>query len=126
MLVFEIVGGNRLEGEVDLSGAKNASLPILLGSILSDGIVELENVPTLLKDIKVIIRIMRRLGADVAVKGSSVTIDPSGLREAVVPAVLASKIRYSLLLLGILLSRFGKFELPFPGDRILPADNIGH
>ena len=116
MLVFEIVGGNRLEGEVDLSGAKNASLPILLGSILSDGIVELENVPTLLKDIKVIIRIMRRLGADVAVKGSSVTIDPSGLREAVVPAVLASKIRYSLLLLGILLSRFGKFELPFPGD----------
>lgn len=115
MAMFEIVGGKPLSGEMHLSGAKNAALPILLGSMLSGGVVELENVPTQMKDIKVAIRVMRRLGAAVSVKGSHVTVDPSGLSTTVVPTLLASKIRSSLILLGILIARFGEVDLPFPG-----------
>lgn len=115
MAVLEINGGRTLEGEVRLSGAKNAALPILFGSLLSDGIVELENVPTLMEDIKVAIKVMRRLGVDVSIKGSSVRIDPGGFKETVVPTLLASRIRSSLILLGLFLARFGRVELPFPG-----------
>jgi UDP-N-acetylglucosamine 1-carboxyvinyltransferase len=115
MAVFEIIGGKPLEGEVQLSGSKNAALPILLCSMLSEGTVELENVPTLMEDIKVAIRVMRRLGVKVTVKGSSVRIDPSGLDTTVVPTLLASKIRSTLILLGILLAKLGKVELPLPG-----------
>ncbi len=115
MALFRIAGGNRLNGEIDLSGAKNASLPILFGSIISGGIVELENVPVLMEDIKVAIEIIRSIGAKVEVKGNSVTIDPSGINDPALPLDLVTRIRYSLLLLGAFLNRFGKVELPFPG-----------
>ncbi len=115
MAVFEIDGGHRLSGEVSLSGAKNAALPILFGSLLSEGIVELEDVPTLMEDVKVSIDVIRHLGAGVEVEGTSVVIDPSGVGEAVLPMELVSKIRYSLLLLSVLLVKFGRVELPFPG-----------
>ncbi|MBN2184279.1 MAG: UDP-N-acetylglucosamine 1-carboxyvinyltransferase [Candidatus Krumholzibacteriota bacterium] len=115
MAIFEVVGGKRLSGEIELSGAKNAALPILFGSLLSDGVVDLRNVPTGMEDIKVAIQVIRRLGADVKVSGNSVTIDSSTIKEPVIPYELASRIRYSLLLLGVFLARFGKVELPFPG-----------
>jgi UDP-N-acetylglucosamine 1-carboxyvinyltransferase len=115
MALYEIIGGNRLSGEVALSGAKNAALPILFGSLLSSGKVELENVPTRMADIGIALKLIRKMGATVRVKGSHVTIDPSGIAEPIVPALLASKIRYSLLLLGVCLVRFGRVELPFPG-----------
>lgn len=115
MKFFEIEGGRPLHGSVALSGAKNAALPILFGSLLSSGRVELGNVPTRLEDVRIAIRLMRRLGAEVRVKGSNVTIDPSGLDKVLVPCKLASKIRYSLLLLGVLLARLGEVRLPFPG-----------
>ncbi|MBU8920966.1 MAG: UDP-N-acetylglucosamine 1-carboxyvinyltransferase [Bacteroidales bacterium] len=115
MAVFEVMGGNPLSGEISLSGAKNAALPILFGSLMSSGTVKLHNVPTGMQDIKVAIKVIRKLGARVVVKGSDVTIDPSTICEAVIPYELASKIRSSLLMLGIFLSRFGKVLLPFPG-----------
>ena len=115
MAIFRITGGNRLNGEVILSGAKNASLPILFGSLISDGLVELENVPVLMEDIRVAIEIIRGVGATVEVNGNSVTIDPSGIKDPALPLELVSRIRYSLLLLGAFLNRFGRVELPFPG-----------
>jgi UDP-N-acetylglucosamine 1-carboxyvinyltransferase len=115
MAKFRVSGGNRLNGEVNLSGAKNASLPILFGSLISDGIVELENVPVLMEDIKVAIEIIRSIGASVEVSGNSVRIDPSGIKDPALPLELVSRIRYSLLLLGAFLNRFGRVELPFPG-----------
>ncbi|MDD3642903.1 MAG: UDP-N-acetylglucosamine 1-carboxyvinyltransferase [Candidatus Krumholzibacteria bacterium] len=115
MAIFEVKGGARLEGEVVLSGAKNAALPMLFGSLLSTGTVELRNVPVRMADIKVAIRILRKMGASVTVEGTTVAIDPSGVSSPVVPADLASKIRYSLLLLGVMLVKFGRVELPFPG-----------
>lgn len=115
MAVFRINGGNRLNGEVNLSGAKNASLPILFGSLISKGIVELENVPVLMEDIRVAIEIIKNVGASVEVNGTSVIIDPSGIKDPALPLELVSRIRYSLLLLGAFLNRFGRVELPFPG-----------
>ncbi|UCF05091.1 MAG: UDP-N-acetylglucosamine 1-carboxyvinyltransferase [bacterium] len=115
MAFLEVTGGTEIHGEMHLSGAKNAALPILLCSLLSEGIVELENIPTLMEDIKVAVHVMRRLGAKVTVKGSNVTVDPSGLERFVVPTLLASRIRSSLILLGILLARTGRVEMPFPG-----------
>jgi len=115
MALFRITGGNKLAGEVNLSGAKNASLPILFGSLISDGIVELENVPVLMEDIRVALEIIRSIGADVKIDGNRVVIDPSGIKSSALPLELVSRIRYSLLLLGVFLNRFGRVELPFPG-----------
>jgi len=112
---FEIIGGAGLEGEIALSGAKNAALPILFGSLLSSGIVKLHDVPVKMEDIGVALKLIRKMGASVKTRGSDVTIDPSGISSPVVPADLAARIRYSLLLLGVLLVRFGRVELPFPG-----------
>jgi UDP-N-acetylglucosamine 1-carboxyvinyltransferase len=112
---FEIRGGAGLEGEIALSGAKNAALPILFGSLLSSGTVKLHNVPVRMEDIGVALKLIRKMGATVRTRGSDVTIDPSGISSPVVPAELAARIRYSLLLLGVLLVRFGRVELPFPG-----------
>ena len=115
MAKFKITGGNRLDGEVNLSGAKNASLPVLFGSLITDEIVKLENVPVLMEDIKVAIEIIRSIGASVDVDGNTVTIDPSDIKDPALPLELVSRIRYSLLLLSAFLNRFGRVELPFPG-----------
>lgn len=115
MAVFRITGGNSLNGEIDLSGAKNASLPILFGSLISDGTVELDNVPVQMNDIRVALEIIESIGADVKVTGNHVTIDPSGIDNPSLPLELVSRIRYSLLLLSVFLNRFGRVELPFPG-----------
>jgi UDP-N-acetylglucosamine 1-carboxyvinyltransferase len=115
MAKLRLTGGNRLNGEVNLSGAKNASLPILFGSLISDDVVELENVPVLMEDIRVALEIIEKVGASVEVDGDRVIIDPSGIKDPALPLELVSKIRYSLLLLGAFLNRFGRVELPFPG-----------
>ena len=115
MAAFKITGGNRLNGDVKLSGAKNASLPILFGSLISDGVVELENVPVQMEDIRISIEIIKSIGAAVEINGTSVSIDPSGIKDPALPLELVSKIRSSLLLLGAFLTRFGKVELAFPG-----------
>ncbi|OQX85851.1 MAG: hypothetical protein B6D63_01305, partial [Candidatus Latescibacteria bacterium 4484_7] len=115
MEIFEIRGGNPIRGEIELSGAKNAALPILFGSMLSNGKVVLENIPTKLNDIRVTIKIMKNLGAKVAIEGKYVIVDPSGLNKTKAPVNLASKIRSSLLLLSILLSRLGEVDITFPG-----------
>jgi len=115
MAKFRIRGGNRLFGEVDLSGAKNASLPILFGSLITDETVTLDNVPLMMEDIKVALEIIRSIGAAVEIDGNTVTIDPSGIKDPSLPLELVSRIRYSLLLLSVFLNRFGRVELPFPG-----------
>ena len=115
MEIFRVRGGNTLKGEVKLSGAKNAALSILFGSLLSDDKVILRNVPTKMEDIKVAIKVIRHLGARVNIKGSVVTIDPSGISKTRAHPVYSSKIRPSLLLLSVLLARFGKVDIPTPG-----------
>ena len=115
MEVLEIKGGRKVRGEISLSGAKNAALPILFGSLLCSDPVEIDNVPTDLQDIRVTLELIGELGAGVEVEEKTVRIDPSGLNVTDPPHELTSRIRSSLLLLSILLVRMGKVRLSLPG-----------
>ena len=115
MEVLEIRGGHKIKGNINLSGAKNAALPILFGSLLCSEAVEIENVPTELADIRVTIELLRELGADVEIESKTVRIDPAGVNVTDPPHELTSKIRSSLLLLSILLVKMGKVRLSLPG-----------
>jgi UDP-N-acetylglucosamine 1-carboxyvinyltransferase len=112
---IDVEGGRALEGQILLSGAKNAALPILAASLLVDGPVELFNVPTLMSDVFHMIGLLRFLGATIDVEGSHVRVDSRTLRTADLPDDLAGKIRASVLLMGPLLSRFGRASVPSPG-----------
>jgi len=112
---FLINGGKKLNGMVELCGAKNAALPILVGAILSEEEVLLKNVPVLLEDIKVMLALFKELGAQVIVEGSTVRICGKGISKWSLPLELTGKIRSSLLLLGLLLAKMGKARISLPG-----------
>ncbi|MFH1963095.1 MAG: UDP-N-acetylglucosamine 1-carboxyvinyltransferase [bacterium] len=112
---FLIKGGKRLNGVVELCGAKNAVLPILVGAILSEEEVVLKNVPVLLKDIKVMLALFEELGVRVIVEGSTVRIFGKNISKWSLPQELTGKIRSSLLLLGLLLAKMGKVRISLPG-----------
>ena len=75
---IRVMGGRRLEGKVTISGAKNAALPILLSSLLTNGRNTYTNVPQL-KDIETTLSLLEQLGADVSVEGDTVSVDSEGL-----------------------------------------------
>jgi len=117
-----IVGGARLQGEIEVSGAKNAALPILAGALLADGPVTLRNVPAL-NDIATMLKLLRRMGvaAERAPGGGEVTVDASGIREFVAPYELVKTMRASVLVLGPLVGRFGKGDVSLPGGCAIGA-----
>lgn len=102
-----------LNGEIIISGSKNAALPIMAASILSGGKSYLLNVPKL-SDIVVMSEILQNLGADVTL-GGCLEIDTSSLNNVCPPSELCTQIRASFLVAGPLLARFGKAEVPLPG-----------
>ena len=111
---FRIVGGKKLQGRIKLHGAKNAAMPILAATVLTDEAVVLRNVPVWLNDVKVMVEILESLGKNVAIENEKVII--SGLLKThIVPPKLGNRIRYSLLFLGGLLNRLGKTSVPNPG-----------
>ncbi len=110
-----IRGGRRLEGEVRISGAKNATLPILAATLLSDGRVTIGNVPHL-RDVTTTIELLSRMGVAVTVhEGMRVEVDPSTIREYAAPYELVRTMRASILVLGPLLARFGAADVSLPG-----------
>ncbi len=111
---YRIQGGNRLQGNVKASGSKNAVLPIMAATILSDEPSILHNVP-LLDDVKVMCQILNHYGVKTRWEKKDLHIDPSGIFYAQPPVTLMQKMRGSNLVLGPLLGRFGEAELPFPG-----------
>lgn len=113
MDVFCVRGGTRLVGEVNISGAKNAALPILFASLLSEKPIKLLNIPHL-RDIEIAINLLNELGVDIKQNGS-VLIDASGVSKCRVSSDLASSMRASIWLLAPLLTRFGYAEIPLPG-----------
>lgn len=115
-----IEGGNRLEGTVILSGAKNSALKALCASILTSDKVALLNMPTNMEDIKVQIDMLKSLGARIEIKDDTVLVDNSSISRWDVFVDEGKSIRTSLLMLGSLLGRFGKARVPLPG-----GDNIG-
>lgn len=112
---YQIQGGNRLHGTIQISGAKNAAVAILPAALLVDGVCRIENVPQI-SDVTLILQILRELGADVRlVNATTVEVDCSHIRNRQVPYELGRKIRASYYLLGALLGRFGWAEVPLPG-----------
>jgi UDP-N-acetylglucosamine 1-carboxyvinyltransferase len=110
-----VEGGTPLNGEVRISGAKNAVLPILCATLLADGPVTLRNVPRL-HDVRTTERLLAELGAGVTdAREGVVTIDPTTVRSHVAPYELVKTMRASVLVLGPLLARYGHAEVSLPG-----------
>ena len=115
MTKYVISGGKPLHGEVEISGAKNAAVAILPAALLVDGVCRIENVPNI-SDVTMILGIMRDLGANVRmINQTTVELDCSHVYKQNVPYELARQIRASYYLIGALLGRFGRAEVPPPG-----------
>jgi UDP-N-acetylglucosamine 1-carboxyvinyltransferase len=110
-----INGGDVLQGEVQISGAKNAVLPILCATILADEPVTLSNVPHL-HDVTTTISLLGALGAKITVDDhQTLHIDPRSVNQTVAPYELVKTMRASILVLGPLLAKFGHAEVSLPG-----------
>ena len=121
MQKLEITGGAALAGEVRISGAKNAALPILAATLLADGPVELTNVPHL-NDVSTMLKLLARMGiASARREGERVVIDPRGIAEYLAPYDLVKTMRASILVLGPLLGRFGHADVSLPGGCAIGA-----
>jgi UDP-N-acetylglucosamine 1-carboxyvinyltransferase len=111
---LQIVGGKRLDGEIVISGAKNAALPILCAGLLTSGDVELSNVPHL-HDVKTMLKLLAQTGLSVRQDGEQVTLNGANIDTLVAPYELVKTMRASILVLGPLLARFGEAKVSLPG-----------
>lgn len=111
---FIIDGGRKLEGDVQISGSKNSSLPILAAALLTDKELVLHNVPHL-RDINTMINLLRGLGCCVEFGDNTVRINCRELKSERAPYELVKTMRASVLVLGPLLARFGYAEVSMPG-----------
>ncbi|MBG3011545.1 UDP-N-acetylglucosamine 1-carboxyvinyltransferase [Proteus faecis] len=116
---FRVQGPTCLSGEVNISGAKNAALPILFAAILAEEPVELTNVPKL-KDIDTTIKLLNRLGTNVERNGS-VFVDARNINEFCAPYELVKTMRASIWALGPLVARFGQGQVSLPGGCAIGA-----
>jgi UDP-N-acetylglucosamine 1-carboxyvinyltransferase len=118
---LQIRGGVPLDGEVRISGAKNATLPILAGALLADGPVSIGNVPHL-RDVTTMIELLGRMGADVTIdEKMRIEVDPRATRETFAPYELVKTMRASILVLGPLIARFGSADVSLPGGCAIGA-----
>ncbi|KXO74895.1 UDP-N-acetylglucosamine 1-carboxyvinyltransferase [Acinetobacter venetianus] len=111
---FLITGGVKLEGEVRISGAKNAALPLLAAMILADSPITLTNVPNL-KDVNTLVKLIAGLGVTMSYEGETVRADTSTLDNQFAPYELVKTMRASILVLGPLLARYGNAKVSLPG-----------
>ncbi|WP_094547566.1 UDP-N-acetylglucosamine 1-carboxyvinyltransferase [Petroclostridium xylanilyticum] len=109
-----IAGGNILEGEVNVNGAKNAVLPILAATILNGGINVIHNCPEL-KDVSASLQILEFLGCEVKRQGKTIIVDSSNIKDYRVPEQLMREMRSSVIFLGSIISKCRKAVLSYPG-----------
>lgn len=117
---FKVHGSGPLQGEVTISGAKNAALPILFAAILSEGPVEVANVPAL-RDIDTSIELLKRLGAEVERNGEVLSVNAGPIHEYCAPYDLVKTMRASIWALGPLVARFGHGQVSLPGGCAIGA-----
>ena len=120
MQKIEINGGRKLQGEVIVSGAKNAALPLLASALLVAGKMEFTNIPDLM-DIQSIQLLLKDLGAQVESQDHCVAIDASGVHKVAAEYDLVRKMRASILVLGPLVARFGQARVSLPGGCAIGA-----
>lgn len=109
-----IDGGYPLNGEVNISGAKNAALPILISSLLSDQNLSLQNVPNL-NDIQTCLKLLGALGVKVKQQNSNIQLDATNVNNFDAPYDLVKTMRASILVLGPLLAKHGEAKVSLPG-----------
>jgi len=118
---LQITGGVRLDGEVRISGAKNATLPMLAAALLADGPVTVANVPHL-HDVTTMIELLARMGVTVTVdERMRIEVDPSSITECFAPYELVKTMRASILVLGPLIARHGRADVSLPGGCAIGA-----
>ena len=110
-----IKGGVAIDGEIDISGAKNAALPILAATLLLDSRVKISNVPHL-RDVTTIMELLGLLGVKMSLDaGFNIQVDATTINSYKAPYELVKTMRASILVLGPLLSRFGNADVSLPG-----------
>ena len=118
---LQVRGGIPLEGEVRISGAKNAALPILAATLLAEGPTSIGNVPHL-RDVTTMIELLGRMGVSVTIDDRMrVEVDAATIREYVAPYDLVRRMRASIVVLGPLLARFGRADVSLPGGCAIGA-----
>lgn len=111
---FLVEGGNRLYGEVEVAGAKNAALKLVAAALLAPGQTTLRNVPRI-KDVNTMRAVLDGLGADSELSGTTLTIDAGSIDSYTAPYELVRQMRASIVVLGPLVARFGEAEVSAPG-----------
>lgn len=115
-----IRGGQRLAGEITISGAKNAALPILCAALLSNEPLRLDNVPDL-QDIHTMLRLLQKMGVCLQRDGDSLEVNAAQLKDPLAPYELVKTMRASILVLGPLLARCGHARVSLPGGCAIGA-----
>ena len=116
-----IQGGVALSGEIAVSGAKNAALPILCAALLTTGTLEFSNLPRL-RDVATLLKLLAQMGVIIgAEEGDRQTLDASGLNNPIAPYDLVKTMRASILVLGPLLARHGEAKVSLPGGCAIGA-----
>ena len=111
---YIIEGGKKLEGRVNISGSKNASLPIMAASILNAGTTTLYNVPDIY-DVKIMINILENIGCRIYRNKDKVVIDSRKVNDTVIPDVLMRQMRSSVMLVGAVIGRKRQCNFSYPG-----------
>lgn len=120
---FIVQGGQKLSGEITVSGSKNAALPIMCAALLIKEKVILENVPNI-EDIHSMGKILTSFGAEITFKNNTLEIDAKNLKKKATPDDLVKKMRASILILGPLIQRFGEIKMAFPGGCVLGKRSV--
>ena len=118
-----IKGGERLIGEVEVSGSKNATLPIFTASLLAGGVHCFHNVPNLM-DVRTIVKVLNNLGAKVGEEGKTYRVDATDLSGYEVPYDMVKTMRASILVLGPLVARMKRATVSLPGGCAIGARPI--
>ncbi|MCS0591173.1 UDP-N-acetylglucosamine 1-carboxyvinyltransferase [Massilia norwichensis] len=111
---LQITGGKRLNGDIVISGAKNAALPILCAGLLTGGDLELSNVPRL-HDVRTMLKLLAQTGLKVTQDDENVTLNGADISSLEAPYELVKTMRASILVLGPMLARFGEAKVSLPG-----------
>jgi UDP-N-acetylglucosamine 1-carboxyvinyltransferase len=121
---LRVAGGRPLSGDVVISGAKNSTLPCIAASLLSSQPLTLHNVPTQVRDVNTMLLLLEHLGARTSSQGKTVTLEASGIDVFEAPYEMVKTMRASVLVLGPLVSRFGKAIVSLPGGCAIGARPI--
>src|SRR5574344_1203246 len=123
MKYIEVIGNKKLKGEIKISGAKNSAVALVPASLLSDGIVRIDNVPDI-SDIDALNEILIYLGAKVSRNNGTMTIDSTEIKNIEIPETISKKLRASYYFMSALLGKFKSVTMHFPGGCAIGARPI--